>query len=81
MRGDRLEVALTCAPGALSREAVERLAGWYLDELRALIAHCLGDQAGGATPSDFSLVQIDAETLALLEADFLDDGLDEAGGA
>jgi non-ribosomal peptide synthase protein (TIGR01720 family) len=80
VRGDRLEVAWTPAPGALPRATVERLAGWYLDELRALIAHCLDEGAGGATPSDFSLVQIDADTLALLEADFLDDELEEAGG-
>ena len=44
---------------------VRELAEAYLAELRSLIAHCLRDDAGGLTPSDFPLahltqVQLDA---------------------
>ena len=37
---------------------VERLAQDYRDELSALITHCLSEQAGGATPSDFPLASM-----------------------
>ncbi|HEV2149997.1 MAG TPA: amino acid adenylation domain-containing protein [Longimicrobiaceae bacterium] len=50
-------------------ETVEALAARYLAELRALVAHCRSADAGGFTPSDFPLAQLDEATLAMLEAD------------
>jgi len=37
---------------------VRELAGTYLAELQSLIAHCLQDDAGGLTPSDFPLAHL-----------------------
>jgi len=34
---------------------MEAVAGRYRQELEALIAHCVSDEAGGFTPSDFPL--------------------------
>ena len=45
------------------RATIERLAQRYLEELRRLIAHCLSPQAGGHTPSDFPLAQLNARAL------------------
>jgi microcystin synthetase protein McyA len=45
------------------RATVERLAAAVLEELRALIRHCLTPEAGGVTVSDFPLVQFDDATL------------------
>ncbi|HEX7239323.1 MAG TPA: condensation domain-containing protein, partial [Longimicrobiaceae bacterium] len=68
--------------GAVHRgSTVERLAQWYAAELRELIAHCTSEEAGGYTPSDFPLAQLDEEALALLEEEFGDVGdleLDDA---
>jgi amino acid adenylation domain-containing protein/non-ribosomal peptide synthase protein (TIGR01720 family) len=44
--------------GAHRRETVERVAGAFLDALKALIAHCTSAGAGGVTPSDFPLAQL-----------------------
>ena len=54
--------------------AIEALANDYLDELRGLIAHCLADDAGGLTPSDFPLArltqsQLDALPVAAAQID------------
>ncbi|MET0396638.1 MAG: hypothetical protein ABW277_07435, partial [Longimicrobiaceae bacterium] len=66
--------------GVHRRETVERLAESYGEELREIIAHCTSDRAGGYTPSDFPLVQLDDETLAFLEEEFgdLEPEMDEA---
>ncbi|SDU98657.1 non-ribosomal peptide synthetase [Pseudomonas mucidolens] len=39
-------------------QTISELADAYLDELQSLIAHCLGDDAGGLTPSDFPLARL-----------------------
>jgi non-ribosomal peptide synthase protein (TIGR01720 family) len=65
--GGRLQIGWEYGGGRYRRETVEALARDYLAELRALIAHCTGDGAGGSTPSDFPLAEVDAETLRLLE--------------
>ncbi|MGW1198620.1 amino acid adenylation domain-containing protein, partial [Streptomyces sp. NPDC002536] len=38
---------------------IERLAGQLLDALREIVAHCLSEGSGGATPSDFPLAGLD----------------------
>ncbi|HEX8694771.1 MAG TPA: condensation domain-containing protein, partial [Longimicrobium sp.] len=69
--GGRLEVTWQYSAGVHRRETVEALARDYVAELRALIAHCTSEEAGGYTPSDFPLADIDQSTLALLEAQLL----------
>jgi non-ribosomal peptide synthase protein (TIGR01720 family) len=70
VREGRLEVAIGYGSAVHRRETMERLAEWYADELRELVAHCRSAEAGGYTPSDFSLVQLDDDMLALLEEEF-----------
>ena len=57
------------------RETIEYLANQFLQALRELIDHCLSPDAGGFTPSDFPLAQVDEEELSALEnaLDHLDD--------
>ncbi|MFD4243536.1 amino acid adenylation domain-containing protein [Streptomyces sp. NPDC058525] len=47
------------SPGIHTAETVERLSGEFLSALRELIAHCLAEDSGGATPSDFPLAGLD----------------------
>ncbi|HEX6287705.1 MAG TPA: condensation domain-containing protein, partial [Herpetosiphonaceae bacterium] len=54
------------------RATIERLAQEYIAALRALIEHCLSPDAGGFTPSDFPLAQLDQYTLDKLSS-LLDD--------
>jgi amino acid adenylation domain-containing protein/non-ribosomal peptide synthase protein (TIGR01720 family) len=63
----RLRMAFGYGEGVHRRETVEALAGRFLDELRRLVAHGASAEAGGYTPSDFPLADLDAETLRLLE--------------
>jgi non-ribosomal peptide synthase protein (TIGR01720 family) len=42
---------------------VEKLARSFIEELRALIAHCQSPEAGGYTPSDFPLANLGQEQL------------------
>ncbi|MGE7956583.1 non-ribosomal peptide synthetase [Pseudomonas sp. NPDC089530] len=46
-------------------QTIDELAQAYLGELHSLIAHCLKDEAGGLTPSDFPLARL---TQAQLDA-------------
>ena len=56
--GGCLQVSWTYGEGTHARETIERLAHAYLDALRALVAHCREDGAGGYTPSDFPLADV-----------------------
>jgi non-ribosomal peptide synthase protein (TIGR01720 family) len=69
--GGRLELSWQYSAGVHRRETVERLAREYGVELRRLIAHCTSEDAGGRTPSDFPLVDIDQATLAFIEEQLL----------
>jgi non-ribosomal peptide synthase protein (TIGR01720 family) len=42
---------------------IERLARDFAEALRALIAHCQSPDAGGVTPSDFALADLDQKKL------------------
>ncbi|HLL46198.1 MAG TPA: condensation domain-containing protein, partial [Longimicrobiaceae bacterium] len=59
VREGRLELRIEYAAGTYRRETLERLAAWYLEELRGLVAHCSSAEAGGYTPSDFPLAGLD----------------------
>jgi len=45
------------------RSTIERLAQRFIDELRAIIAHCESSKAGGYTPSDFPMAKLDERAL------------------
>ncbi|TDJ74247.1 amino acid adenylation domain-containing protein [Pseudomonas putida] len=50
--------------------AIQALAERYGDELRALVAHCLGSEAGALTPSDVVGVALSQDALDELLSDF-----------
>ncbi|OPB26466.1 non-ribosomal peptide synthetase [Pseudomonas fluorescens] len=63
--GGELVLRWTFSRERHDQQVIRDLAEAYLAELRSLIAHCLQDDAGGLTPSDFPLahltqVQLDA---------------------
>ncbi|WP_122257277.1 non-ribosomal peptide synthetase [Pseudomonas salomonii] len=56
-------------------QTIRELADAYLSELQSLIAHCLNDEAGGLTPSDFPLAHLTQSQLDSLPvpANFIED--------
>ncbi|HIQ21351.1 MAG TPA: amino acid adenylation domain-containing protein, partial [Planctomycetes bacterium] len=62
----RLQVDWVYSQALHRRETIERLAGWFGDALRGLVEHCLSPDAGGFTPSDFPLADVDDEELSRL---------------
>jgi len=58
-----LQLVWTYSRHRHERATIERLAAAFIDSLRALIAHCQSDEAGGYTPSDFPLARLDQLTL------------------
>ncbi|HEU4532778.1 MAG TPA: hypothetical protein VFS00_01625, partial [Polyangiaceae bacterium] len=67
VRGGRLELVFSFAPGALPREAVARAAGACLASLRSLAA---GARAGAKAPADFPLAKVNQAQLDALGAKF-----------
>jgi non-ribosomal peptide synthase protein (TIGR01720 family) len=59
VRDHRLHLEWTYSEAVYCRETIERLAESHLHYLRELIEHCTSDAAGGATPADFPLAEID----------------------
>ena len=51
-------------------ETIERVAAEFADVLRELIEHCQSEDAGGHTPSDFPLAQLDQQSLDNLVGSF-----------
>ena len=51
-------------------ETIERVAAEFADVLRELIEHCQSEDAGGHTPSDFPLAQLDQQSLDMLVGSF-----------
>jgi non-ribosomal peptide synthase protein (TIGR01720 family) len=58
-----LRLAWTFAPGIHRRETIESVAAQFVESLRSLIAHCLGSEAGGFTPSDFPSARVSQRDL------------------
>ncbi len=56
--GGELVLRWTFSRERHDRQAIATLAEAYLDELQRLIEHCLTDEAGGLTPSDFPLAKL-----------------------
>ena len=68
--GGQLHLAWAYSRAVHQRETIQRLAEEFLQQLRAIVSHCLEADAGGYTPSDFPLAQLDQiEIDRLLGAD------------
>ena len=63
--GGELLLRWTFSAGRHDPDTIQKLAQAYLGELQSLIEHCLQDDAGGLTPSDFPLAKL---TQAQLDA-------------
>ncbi|MCB0168541.1 MAG: non-ribosomal peptide synthetase, partial [Anaerolineae bacterium] len=48
------------------QQTIQTLADTFIEALRILIAHCTSPEAGGYTPSDFSLANLDNQKLSTL---------------
>ncbi|WP_405589007.1 amino acid adenylation domain-containing protein [Streptomyces sp. NBC_01092] len=73
-----LSAGFSYARGVLGEDDVLRLARLWCEAIEVLVAHARRDGAGGHTSSDFPLVDLSADQLALLE-DGLDLYLDDEG--
>ena len=61
--GGELVLRWTFSRERYDRQTLQDLADAYLAELRSLIAHCLRDDVGGFTPSDFPLAHLSQSQL------------------
>jgi amino acid adenylation domain-containing protein/non-ribosomal peptide synthase protein (TIGR01720 family) len=64
--GGQLHMSFMYSRNLHRRETVERLAAGFIESLRALVAHCRSEEAGGCTPSDFPLVRLEQRALDAL---------------
>jgi non-ribosomal peptide synthase protein (TIGR01720 family)/FkbM family methyltransferase len=60
---DALRLVWTFASGIHRRATIEKVAAQFTHSLRALIAHCVGGDAGGFTPSDFPSARLSQRQL------------------
>ncbi|MFL6612056.1 MAG: condensation domain-containing protein, partial [Pseudomonas sp.] len=56
--GGELALRWTFSAERHDRQAIAALAEAYLEELQHVVEHCLTDEAGGLTPSDFPLAKL-----------------------
>lgn len=61
IRNEQLYIHLVYSTGQFTDESMNALASGFRDRLEALITHCLTPDAGGHTPSDFSLANLNDE--------------------
>jgi len=61
--GGQLRLEWTYSQNLHRRITIDRLAQNFATALRAIIAHCQSPDAGGATPSDFPLANLDQKKL------------------
>ena len=59
----RLQLDWAYSENLHERATIEGLAHDYLEALRSLILHCQSQEAGGYTPSDFTLANLDQQRL------------------
>jgi len=60
---DRLSLSLRYSKAVHERASVESLGEAYLGALRVILDHCRSREAGGVSPSDFPLLDIDSASL------------------
>lgn len=61
--GGQLQLNCTYSEAVYRPTTVENLTQGFLAALRSLIVHCQSDEAGGFTPSDFPLVELNQDEL------------------
>jgi len=61
--GGRLSLAWTFSREQFRPESIQRLADYFTSALLEIIAHCQSPEAGGVTPSDFDLADLDQHDL------------------
>jgi len=71
VQDERLNVSWIYSQNIYEQETVKNLSANYLSNLNRLVAHCLEPDAGGFTPSDFPLADLDDGELDKL-SDLLD---------
>ena len=64
--GGRLQIEWRYSPALHDETTIAAVAEGFVAALRTLIAHCTSPEAGGATPSDFPLAQLDQRQLDAL---------------
>jgi non-ribosomal peptide synthase protein (TIGR01720 family) len=71
--GDQLRMAWTYSENLHARSTVEGFANGFIAALNAIIDHCLSVDAGGFTPSDFSIPDLSQRELDKLIAELSSD--------
>ncbi|MDT4812896.1 Linear gramicidin synthase subunit B [compost metagenome] len=64
--GGQLRIRWTYGAGRYEERTVQALAEGFVEELARLIEHCLDEDAGGPTPSDFPLAHLTQDQLDTL---------------
>jgi non-ribosomal peptide synthase protein (TIGR01720 family) len=67
--GGRLQMGWSYREEEYEKETIERIAEQYMKELEEIVEHCVGEGAGGWTPSDFPLANLDNKNLENLLAE------------
>lgn len=60
---DKFKINFNYSSNIHSRKTIEAFAESYINELRNIISHCTGTEAGGYTPSDFSAAGLSQQEL------------------
>jgi len=63
-----LQIQWTYSSQVHSQDTIQRVASDFIDDLRALVQHCVTRKTSESSPSDFPLVHITRRQLAALEA-------------
>ncbi len=62
--GGQLHLTSIYSRNLYRRSTIEELTGNIAQELRSIITHCQSAEAGGFTPSDFTLANLDEQDLS-----------------
>jgi len=71
--GDQLRMAWTYSENLHARSTIESFANGFIEALNTIIDHCLSVDAGGFTPSDFSIPDLSQRELDKLIAELSGD--------
>ena len=74
--GGRLNMEWRYSRRRHRRESIERLAEGYKRAMRRIIEHCMGEEAGGYTPSDFPAMKFNQAELDALMDELTGDAMD-----
>jgi non-ribosomal peptide synthase protein (TIGR01720 family) len=61
--GSQLRLQFEYSNNIHHRATIEKLANDFIDALHEIISHCASPDAGGYTPSDFPLIELNQEEL------------------